>query len=364
MKKILVVTKDLQVHGITKVILNYFNNSTINDVAFDFAAGDPINDNVRKAICDKGGRVFELENKDASKLSYYFGLAKIMRQNKYQILHVHGNSTLIEIELLLGKIYGIKKRIAHCHNTSCEHVVLHKKMYPIFMRLYTIGLACSKEAGVWMFRERPFTVLNNGIEIANFRFSQSYRDTIRSKLAYSDNDYVIGHVGMFNAQKNHTFLIRVFKEIVEKDRNVKLILVGEGPLKNEIQDQVKKIGISENVIFYGITDNVSEILSAIDSFAFPSLFEGLGIALIEAQVSGIPCYVSDRVPRLAEVTDHIEFLPIDTSEDIKKWAESILKKVKYEDRFNSIDISNIRLRDYDIKLQSSRLMSIYKELLK
>lgn len=363
MKRILVVTKDLQVHGITKVVLNYFNNNTITDISYDFAAGSPIDDNVRKLICNKGGRIFAIKNKNASKLLYYFGLAKVMSQNKYEILHVHGNSTLIAIELLLGKIFGIKKRVAHCHNTSCEHVALHKCLYPVFVKMYTIGLACSEEAGVWMFGARPFTILKNGIDIEKFRFSQSFRESVRTRLAYSENDYVIGHVGLFNEQKNHSFLIAVFNKMLENDRNLKLLLVGEGPLKNEIQNQVKKLGISENVFFYGTTDNISEILSAVDSFAFPSLFEGLGIALIEAQVSGLPCYVSDRVPRQAKVTDHIEFLPIDTNEDVKKWAESILKKVKYEDRFNAIDVLSVPVKNYDIKSESSRLMAIYKELL-
>lgn len=357
MVKILMVSNDLALHGISNVIINYYKAIDNEKIIIDIAAGKPIEKNFIN-IKKNNGKIHVLPERKKKPISYYKELYLLMKQNKYDIVHVHGNSSTISIELFVAKIAGIKIRVAHSHNSTCNHLIMHKLLKPIFFKLYTNGFACSEIAGKWMFGNKEFDIINNGFEVENYRFSLDRRNDLRNRLNLK-NSFVIGHVGCFNQQKNHTFMLDVFKEVLKNDPNSVMLLVGGGHTKESIKQKVKELNIENNVIFYGETTDVSSLLCCMDTFLFPSLFEGLGISLLEAQISGLPCILSDVVPIAAKLCNQYYELSL-TNNSIQEWAECIVKnKINIENRDDFIDSHKDELSSYDISVLSKKLEEKY-----
>ena len=193
---------------------------------------------------------------------------------------------------------------------------------PIIQKCSTHKWACSDKAAKYMFGTMDgIYIMNNGIYLDDFTYSKKSRIRVRNELKIDKNEIVIGHVAQFTKVKNHKFLIDVFEELSHKYGNVKLLLVGSGELFDDIQKYVKDKKLSDKVIFYGISKNVAELLSAMDVFVLPSYFEGLPIVGIEAQCSGLPCYISDSVTKQIDLTGNVIFLPIDKG--IQPWFSSL-----------------------------------------
>ncbi|WP_261179251.1 glycosyltransferase [Anaerobacillus sp. CMMVII] len=186
--------------------------------------------------------------------------------------------------------------------------------------------ACSKKAGEWLFGQeiastKELTVLNNAVNVEEFGFNQIDRMKVRRELKARDS-LVIGHIGRFNKQKNHEFMIDIFKEVHEKLPNAILVLVGEGHLRVDIEKKVKKIGLEENVRFLGVRKDIANLMQGFDLFLFPSLFEGLPVVLVEAQAAGLNCIVSDTITTETNVTGRLNFLSLNDPPSV--WADTIL----------------------------------------
>lgn len=359
-KLLIVNTVPFKMTGMTSVIINYINVMNKEGFKIDILANDYILDENRKKIEELGCNIYLYKSKKKHPLGYTKYLEKILNENHYDIIHVHGNSSIMCMELSAAKKCGVPVRIAHSHNTTCSHKALHKLLYKKFINACNYRCACGVEAGKWLYRDKEFTVINNGIDVNKFEFNRDIRKQYREKLGIN-NEKLIVHVGNFVEQKNHTFLIDIFNEILKMDSNYKLLLIGEGILFDEIKKKVNELGIDKNVIFLGITYEVHNYFKASDSIILPSLFEGLPLTLIEAQASGLPCFVSTSVSKEVEVSNLVNFISLDKT--AKEWAEKVIN-YDYD--------SNILIRDtykndvikngYDINMNAENLRKMYVDL--
>ena len=203
-----------------------------------------------------------------------------------------------------------------------------KQLLRVFSKVYaTDYMCCSEHAGRWLFGDKEYDkgnvyLLNNAIDIEKFKYDERLRANKREELGIDDDTLVIGHIGRFVEQKNHRFLIDIFNEIHQKNKNSILLLVGQGPLMKEIKEKVEKLNLSRCVKFLGQRNDANQLYNAMDVFLFLSLYEGLGMVLIEAQANGLPCLASSEVPQTAKITNIIDF--IDLKEDKNIWVEKIL----------------------------------------
>ncbi|MCM1524577.1 MAG: glycosyltransferase, partial [Ruminococcus sp.] len=218
-----------------------------------------------------------------------------------------------------------------------------------------IRLASSRAAADWMYTLKyDFTVINNGIEIPRFIFRRETRDDVRSALGM-ENKFVIGHVGRFVYPKNHSFLLDIFKEIYSRNKNAVLFLVGSGSFERDIRKKADDLGIENAVVFYGAASNADQLYQAMDCFVFPSHFEGLGIAAVEAQAAGLKTLCSDTVPAEAQITDLLEYMSL--SDTAEKWAEKILS---YNNGYKREDMSEqIKNAGYDINQSAKQVEELY-----
>lgn len=359
MIKVLVVAKDLQVQGISKVIMNYFHFLKDKDVEMDLAVGQPIEYIYKENIEKAGRKLYALPSKSTNSVEYYLELYKVMKMKKYNIVHVHGNSATITIELFLGLLAGIPVRIAHSHNSTCNHIIVHKTLKSIMRSLCTDRFACSELAGRWMFGNCSFQVIQNCFDTSIFIFDKKKRDSCRERLQIGDA-YVIGHVGFFNKQKNQKFVIEIFREYLKKNSNSRLLLIGDGETKDNIQMYAKNLGIANKVIFFGVTNNVAELLSAMDCFVFPSLYEGLGIALIEAQINGLPCLLSDVIPDTTKIGNY--YYKMSLQNKASDWADRLMLLKRLSINREAFYFENINtIQNYDCSKVAEKLYDIYSK---
>ena len=343
MKVLNIMTSALHYNGIGMSLLNYYRNIDSSIIQMDFLVPNLIEENLKKEFTSKGNKVFELSYKgekmhQTRPILYCRKLYKILKEEKYDIVHVHGSSSMLFMQLFTAKLAGIKIRIAHSRNTSSDHNFLHKLFKPFFRILYTDAFACGKEAGEWLFgKNKTVTIIPNGKDCEMFEFKPSIREKYRKNYNI-ENKKVIGHIGNFNYQKNHEFLIKVFYELTKINEDYYLVLAGKGTLENEIHKQVKELGIEDKVLFLGqiSVDEVSKWLNAMDIMVFPSRFEGFPNVLIEWQISGLPCVISDTITKDVKVTELVKFIQLD--KEPKEWAEII----------NNVEIKNRDLIKEDV----------------
>lgn len=362
MKILMVLTSNFGYNGITSVVMRYYNHINKKDINIDLVVMNEVPQYINDML-DKNTKVHVIDRKIRQQrpIKYIKLLRKILEQEKYDIIHVHGSSSIISLELYAAKKAGCKNRIVHSHNTTTDHKIIHKILYPYFKRNYTCALACGKEAGKWLFKKEKFEVIQNGQEISKFEFNKSKREEIRKKYNIEDK-IVIGHVGGFNYQKNHEYLIEIFRKIVErnKEQNYYLMLAGDGELRTDIENKIKEYNLQEKVLMLGKISNVEEMLQAMDIMVFPSRFEGLPNVVLEWQIAGLPCIISDKVTKEVKVTDLVEFISLD---NIDEWVNAI-EKTQICDRNENKDYILKQVKDsgFDIKDNVNKLLEIYEEI--
>lgn len=358
--KILIVnTVRFRLNGITSVILNYYRNMDKSDMQIDFVVINEISSEYRQELESNGAKIFYLPRKK-NPLKYQVELFKIIKQNKYDIIHIHGNSSMMLLETLPAKLGGIPVRIVHSHNTTCTHMLLHKILNPLFKCTYTHAFACGEEAGKWLFGNSNFTIIKNGIDLKKYSYNEEIRNIYRKKIC-ATNRIVIGHVGNFIEQKNHSFLIDVFNDLVSKNPNYLLLLISDGALMEQIKEKVRNLNLDNNVIFLGKTTEVQNYLQAMDIFILPSLYEGLPVVLIEAQANGLPCLVSDKVSKESNLTDSLKFIPIDNK---SIWVENLIEvssKLDIYNRFKKCEEYQMKIskNGYDISNNANSIKKMY-----
>ncbi len=317
MIRVLYTVNGLRVNGMSAVIMQYITKLDKHKYQFSVFT-DEIDEKFIQTLNENHVEIYQSKMRRKNQLAYFMELCRILRTGKYDIVHAHGNSATIAVELLAARICGVPMRIAHSHNTTCDHIKLDRFLRPLFYTLYTDGIGCGIAAGKWLFQDHPFTVIKNGIDLDRYCFDQKQRDRIRTELGI-ENKFVIGHVGRFTDQKNHAFLLKAFRDLRKPDSV--LLLVGDGPLEEQIKELAEKLKINNRVIFYGTTNDTAAMYSAMDCFVFPSKYEGVPLTLIESQANGLPCFISDRVSSEVILTDLIQVLSLD---DPHRWAEEIL----------------------------------------
>ena len=349
--------------------MNYYRNIDKDKIRFHFLCDEDSTNIPYEEIEKMGGKVIIIPPYQRL-FEYQKELYRIFKENNYKIVHSH-ISTLSVFPLRIAKKAGVPIRIAHSHSTSNKKEWkrnLIKNILRPFSKLYANQFfACSELSGRWLFGEKAFKndkikIINNAIDLEKFKFNKEKRNEIRKKLKIDENIILIGHIGRFVTQKNHEFLIDVFNEIIKKRKqenfDSKLILIGQGNLKENIIEKIKYLGLQDYVIFTGQTTNVSDYYNAMDIFVLPSLYEGLPVVGIEAQANGLLCEFSTDMTKETKVLNTTKFISL--KETAKKWAEIILEDYKNFKRKNSFD--EMTKKNFNIKEEAKKLEKYYINL--
>lgn len=335
-----------QLGGVEVFLMNYYKNIDRNKIQFDFI-------NHCESLCfsdeiqSLGGRIFNVPSFKKNVFKYYSEIKKIIKENKYEIVHINLLSCSNILPIIAAKRSKAKKIIVHSHNNgmpdSILKTILHFINKKIINRIADVFWACSSSAGEWMFGNSNFQIIKNGVNIDNFIFDNKNRDNIRKKFNISNDKYLIGHVGRFDIQKNHEYLIQLFSKINKKYKDTMLMLIGTGVLYDDIVKQVKSLKLEGKVIFTGVVNDPQKYYSAMDLFLLPSKFEGLGIVNVEAQACGLPCIVSDVVPKEVKITDNFRFVNLNKEElwlkEFSKFKNSSINRKIKKESMKSYDIS-------------------------
>lgn len=346
--------------GMTKQVLSYGKYMDRTDLEIDLLSCRGYDPDMKQAMQEANfNNIYRLEYRDTNQIKYFFNLLKIMRKRKYDVIHANGQSATLAIEMLAALLTGCKVRISHSHNSQCNHIRVHKLLYPLFKLTCNDAIACSKEAGDWLFNGRSYWVLNNGINIDDFKFNPDARVAYREKLGIGERDIAVGNVAAFEPKKNQSFLIDVFEEIIKEHPNYKLFLWGiDGSSRETILEKIKQKKLEKNVIYKGTTNEINNYLNAMDIMLLPSWYEGFPVTVVEWQASNLPCLVSDTVTKDCNITGNVKFLPIDNG--VKPWADSILKidnDIDY--RFEDSCIIALQKSGFDIKKNVEELKLHY-----
>ena len=322
--------------GAETFIVNVLRNIDKAQYHFDFLLNSDKGVYVEE-IKNYGCNVFIVSPRRFGLLKYRKALDSFFRENalNYDAIHVHRSSLSSIDELVYAKKYEINRRILHSHSTNEEgvlHHIIHWLRKPYVHNLANRYLACSEVAADWLFNwtgiRSQVIEIKNGIDTVKYRFNPQVRHDFRKEIGVPDDVFLIAHVGRFVAVKNHSFIIDIFNEITKRKPSSILILAGIGPLLNEIKQKVKSYGLSDKVIFLGNCDNVYQLLSAVDFFLFPSLYEGLPFAPVEAQAAGVRIVCSDRVSPEVQMSDGVKFISLDKPSSF--WADEILNFPKVD----------------------------------
>lgn len=348
--------------GVEAVIMNYYRNINHDKIQFDFIFDNDSEGIPYKEIESLGGRVILIPPYQRI-FRYHKELKKVLKDGNYKIVHSHIN-VLSVFSLYAAKKAGVPVRIAHSHSTTNKiewKKNLLKMLLKPFSKLFaTDYFACTEHAGRWLFGDKAFEegkvfILNNAIDLNKFKYDENIRKKKRKELNINEDTLVMGHIGRFVAQKNHEFVIDIFREVHKQNRNSILLLIGQGPLQKEIRQKVNELGLNECIVFLEQRDDTNELYQAFDIFILPSLYEGLGMVLIEAQASGLPCICSTEVPNSAKVTDNLKF--INLLENSEFWKN---ESIKFLDGFIRKDcVNSVQRFGYDIDLEKKNLENYY-----
>lgn len=321
--RVLQIVTTMNRGGLETMLMNYYRHIDRTKVQFDFLVHRQEEGDYEKEILSLGGNVYRVPPLNPFSPGYYKALNSFFSEHRYDVVHSHLDC-MSAVPLSVAKRHGVNHRFAHAHNKSQDKDIkypiklLFKKFIPIFAnRLF----ACGKEAGDWMFNGKSYSVINNAIDAKEYIFNAEKREKKRRELSLG-NSFTVCHIGRFNPQKNHSFIIDVFYEILKLDPQSKLLLVGVGDGQINIQEKVRKLNIENNVLFLGLREDIPDLLMASDAFLFPSLYEGVSLATIEAQASGLPCVFSDQIPYECKVSDSVTFVSLKESPCV--WAEHLL----------------------------------------
>lgn len=335
-KNILIIIGKLYIGGAERVgrDIGYFADKTkykIHYLVFEDEIGA-----YEKELEDVGCVIHHVAPPSRNYLSYYRDLVKIIKEEHIDVIHSH---TMFSSgwAMLAGKACNVPIRIAHSH-TICgpEKRNFLKKTYEKTMRRVithnaTNLVACGQSAGEWFYGAKTFEnrgqLIYNGIGLNEFVYSEKSREKIRRENHLEDC-FVIGNVGHLAAVKNQSFLLKLMPEILKNKTNAILLLLGDGEDREILTEQIQKLNLQENVIMTGNVPNVGEYMSAMDVFVFPSLYEGMPLALVEAQTNGLPCFISDRIPNDANLTNLVHSISIENAND--EWIQSICKAKRFD----------------------------------
>lgn len=340
MKRVLCIVGAMDAGGAETFMMKVMRNVNKDVLSIDFAVSSPTKGLYEDEIAQLGGTVFHITSKSVSFVKNFRDIYAVVRDNQYEnVLRISQNA-LSGMELYAAWFAGAKVRAFRSSNSqtysnSLKEIISHR-VFKFFLNLVSnVKLAPSIESAEFMFGKRmvkkdKVAIIKNGINTKDFLFNELQRNELRVEYKIPEDGFVIGHIGRFNKQKNHKYLINVFHEVRTQRPNTHLFLVGQGELMEEIKDYAGIIGDLSYIHFLGVRKDIPELLCLFDCFVFPSLFEGMPNTVIEAQASGLPCIVSDTITKDVAITDLVTFISLQDSP--ATWAEKILSIPLKHDR--------------------------------
>lgn len=363
MKTVLIVVGKLYIGGAERVCRNIGYYADPEKYQIDYVVFGKTIEAYEPELEEKGCRIWHVPSPNEGYLRYYRRLKKLIQENNYDVVHCH---TMFNsgFALRAAKRCGVPVRIAHSHSIqgSEEHSMI-QRVYERIMRRWigrdaTHFVGCGQASGECLFGEKLFRekgiVLLNGVDLDRFAWSPDTRAQLRKDLGW-EKGYIIGHAGHMRAVKNQTFLINLMPELLKKRPETRLILLGDGEDRHKLEQAVKTNHLESVVFMPGNVPNVNEYLNAMDVFAFSSLYEGMPLAIVEAQANGLPCVLSDCVPKDVFLTDLITALPLD---DTTQWTEALLSA----ERRNSEQYAAVlRSGGFDTASAMKKIYALYAE---
>lgn len=362
MKYILQIAAHLTIGGAEKVARDigmYANPEEYEThyVIFDEDIGD-----YGREVIEKGCKIFKFREPSEDYGEYFRELKKLMAKYPYTAVHAH---TMFSIGwvMLAAKQMNIPVRVSHAHSALIDGNSIVKNIYEFAMRRLILNystdlVACGEKAGERLYGKAAYNkrgnLILNGIDTESFRFSQEKRDSLRKQLNLQDK-FILGHTGRLAEVKNQSFLIELMPEILKKREDAVLLLLGDGNDRKMLEEKVAALNLKDKVIFSGSVCNVQDYLNAMDVFAFPSLYEGMPLSILEVQANGLPCVISDTVPPDVFLTDLIH--PLSLNDSKNKWIETIVSV----QRNNMKDYpQELKYAGFDLETAMKKVYSIYE----
>lgn len=356
MIRVLNVISGLNNAGTEAVVMNYYRHIDRTKVQFDFLALNTDKGYYEEEILSLGGKIYKIPPLMQSPLKCLKARKKFFKTHKYDIVEVHSPSALRYAYCKLAKKYGAKKVIFHIHNYSFKCNALIKYARAQIKKYCDEVVTCSQTAAISVMGEKADKVIYNAINFDNYVFNAQKRDEIRSRYGITDSDKVIGHVGRFSEQKNPLFLLEAFAMAYDRDAALKLVMKGFGEQEEDIKNKIKQLNIEKSVILPDSTYSAAELYSAFDLFVLPSLWEGLPVVTVEAQVNGLRIVASDKITDEADISGYVLF----TALDAEQWANAFLDERNYTRIPADTDLS---ASGYDIKKAAIKRQREYAEMI-
>lgn len=355
MKRILQVVNRMGYGGIEAFLMNIYRNINREEIQFDFAVHTTQEGEYDEEIKKMGGNIYYFTSRGENIVKYYKDWNNFLKENakKYNAIHMHVSSLTTILPLVIAKKYKIENRIVHAHNTFQKgklHEILSNINKKRIKKYATRLLACSTEAGDYVFGNNNYERINNAIDLRKYQFNKEKRNEMRKNLDIEESDTVYINIARLTEEKNQSYLIDVFKQISLKEENSKLLIIGKGHLKEKLEEKIKKEKLEEKITLFNGRNDIPEILQAADIFILPSLYEGLPIVAIEAQASSLKCFISKNVSPEVKVSASLEFLDITNNE--KEIANFILANKSYK-RNGAL---SEQIKEYDIMKISKYLV--------
>lgn len=348
--------------GMESFLLNIYRNIDREKVQFDFVVGsyNSWNEGYADEINKLGGHIYHIPS--GLKGVYYF--YKILQKHpEYQIVHSHRDA-MSALFLFAAKKAGVTHRLAHSHNageTGIIKQIATKILRPLLNKVSTQRLACGQEAGEHLFGNKNFSIIPNAINLSTYKYNSILANDKREELGLKKGDIIFGHVGRLIQQKNHNFLISIFQQIHSKNKDTRLLLVGDGELKSEIKQKIAHFNLNDSVLILSNRSDVNELLQTMNMVIFPSFYEGFSMAMVEMQASGLRILCSDQVPKEINITGNVVFKSINDSAE--EWAKEALNLLDYNrDSHNSIAL--LTQAGLDIHQSAQTIQNMYLDLSK
>lgn len=335
MKKLLCIVSSMDRGGAETFLMKIYRQLDKSKYQMDFCVSKKESGFYDEEIKEMGGKIFYVPPKSKNPFKTFSAIKKLVKNEKYDSVLRTSQQSLASLDLFAAKCGGARKLIYRSSNAGVTNGEMINKLFGFLPKIIpNVKIAPSTEAAEFVFgknavKNNRVTILHNALNYNDFEFSEEIRNKIRKELKIG-NKTLYGHVGRFNVQKNHMFLLEIFQEIVKKDKDSVLVLIGEGELENDILTKIKELKLEKKVLVLGAKKNVNEYLMAFDKIIFPSFFEGMPNVIIEAQASGLPCFISNTITKEANITGLLTY--IDLNKTSFEWADIIIKsKAKRKD---------------------------------
>jgi glycosyltransferase involved in cell wall biosynthesis len=348
----------MDVGGIEMFLMNHYRHIDRDVIQFDFCIVEEGHGHFDHEIRSLGGELHNLPSKKSHPIQHLKGLLHVLKKYRNNPVHMHLDG-MNGLYGLIAFLNNNKIRISHSHNTN--HLTnspikrfIHDSFRLINRVVNNYFAACSNDASLWLHgksNSHNSIIIRNAIDTKKFAFDETLRNQYRGHYGITD-EIVIGHVGRLHPQKNHRFMLNIAMELNAINSKYKFVFVGDGILYDEIKSFINNNSLNKTVIITGKTNTPEEYYNMFDIFILPSLFEGLGISLIEAQSNGLPCLVSENIPSEAILSSNTKTMPL---VEISTWIKTILNTSRK--RFHLFN------NPYDIFINLPKLVDYYKGLI-